>query len=252
MKLRILGCSGTEAKGFSPTSFLIDRSLLIDTGSVCSALDIGEQAAIHHVLITHSHLDHVRGVPLLADNLNLAKESHSIEIISIPQVLAILKAHILNNIVWPDFNKIPSKNCPILTYREIREDIEFKAGAFRIVAFASAHSVPCVGYRITNGKKVLVFSGDTGPTDRLWHYAENADALIVDVSFPDSMEWLALLSGHLTPKLLAREITKCTRLPTRIYITHIKPQFLEQVQTELMALNIGKIEILRDGAEIEI
>ena len=252
MKLRVLGCSGTEAKGFSPTSFIIDRTLLVDAGAVCSALNLEEQHAIRHVLITHSHLDHVRGVPLLADNLNLARMPHSIEIVSIPQVLEILKTHILNNLVWPDFSRIPSQDRPVLTYRDITEEIEFQAGDFHITAFASSHSVPSVGYRIAHEGKTLVFSGDTGPTDRLWHHVGNADALIVDVSFPDSMEWLARLSGHLTPGLLAREMTKCTSLPTHMYITHIKPQFLEQVQTELMALNMGNLEILQDGAEIEI
>lgn len=252
MKLRVLGCSGTEAKGFSPTSFLIDRTLLIDTGSVCSALNLDEQLAIGKVLITHSHLDHVRGIPILADNLNIAGESRTLDVISIPPVLEIIRSHLLNDLIWPDFNRIPSKVRPVLRYRNITEEIEVEVDDFRVVAFASSHSVPSVGYRIVHGGKTLVFSGDTGPTDRLWHWAEGADALIVDVSFPDSMERLALLSGHLTPKLLVREMTKCTRLPSRIYITHIKPQFLGQVQTELMVLNIGNLEILQDGSEIVI
>lgn len=252
MILRILGCSGTEARGHSPTSFLIDRTLLVDTGAVCSALDIDEQLAINRVLITHPHLDHVRGLPILADNLNLADGERSLTVIGIPQVLEIIWSHLLNDLIWPDFNKIPSKEKPVLVYRSIREESEFPVDDFRILAFPSSHSVPSVGYRIARDGKVLVFSGDTGPTDRLWYWADGTDALIIDVSFPNRMEQLALMSGHLTPRLLARELTKCQRLPRRICISHIKPQFYHVVRTELEELHIPTIQVLRDGDEIEV
>jgi hypothetical protein len=78
------------------------------------------------------------------------------------------------------------------------------------------------------------------------------DALIVEVSFPNNMEPLALLTKHLTCSLLSLELEKIVRLPKRIFITHPKPQYYDIIRTEIECLGMKEIELLHDGSTFEI
>jgi len=69
MKIRVLGCYGAEFPGFKTMSFLINESVLLDAGSATSTLSIEEQERVSDILITHSHLDHIKDILFLADNL---------------------------------------------------------------------------------------------------------------------------------------------------------------------------------------
>ena len=67
MKVRVLGCSGAIAKDCRTTSFLIDGEVLIDAGTGVGDLTLDEMRRVDHVLLTHSHLDHVAALPLMVD-----------------------------------------------------------------------------------------------------------------------------------------------------------------------------------------
>ena len=67
MRVRVLGCSGAIAQGCRTTSFLLDDDVLVDAGTGVGDLSLEEMARIHHVLLTHSHLDHVASLPLMLD-----------------------------------------------------------------------------------------------------------------------------------------------------------------------------------------
>jgi ribonuclease BN (tRNA processing enzyme) len=60
MKLRVLGSAGAELPNFRPPAFLLDDQLLLDAGTIGSVLSEEEQWNIHTILVTHSHLDHIR------------------------------------------------------------------------------------------------------------------------------------------------------------------------------------------------
>jgi ribonuclease BN (tRNA processing enzyme) len=109
------------------------------------------------------------------------------------------------------------------------------------------HPVPAVGYRVSRGGTSLLYTGDTGPTERIWELAGELAALIVEVSFPSDMEEIALLTGHLTPVLLGKELAKLPKLPPRILITHLKPQYYDRIKAELAALRLPGVELLRGG-----
>jgi hypothetical protein len=51
-------------------------------------------------------------------------------------------------------------------------------------------------------------------------------------SFPNLLEKLVLMTGHLTPSLLEGEIAKMSRPQEMIFIMHLKPQFLQEIETE--------------------
>jgi cAMP phosphodiesterase len=108
MKIMVLGCSAVELPNSNLTSFLIDGKLLLDAGTIGSALDESAQWKIKYVLLTHAHLDHIKDIPFFADNISMHNINHSVTVMSIPSVIRALKKHLFNDVVWPDFTKIPS------------------------------------------------------------------------------------------------------------------------------------------------
>ena len=69
MNLRVLGCSGSIALDNRTTCFQLDERILVDAGTGVGDLTLEEMAGIDHILLSHSHLDHVLGIPLLADSV---------------------------------------------------------------------------------------------------------------------------------------------------------------------------------------
>lgn len=249
MKLRVLGSAGAELPNFRPPAFLIDDSLLLDAGTIGSVLSEEEQWHLKHIFITHSHLDHIRAIPALADNIIIKNLSHTVTVSSIPEVVEALRLHMFNNIIWPDFTVIPDSDRPVISLHTIESGTDYQVGQYSIRAIPVNHTVPAVGYRIRSGETTLLYTGDTGPTEEIWRYASGIDALIVEVSFPNSMEPLALLTKHLTSSLLVAELEKIPELPRRIFITHPKPQYYDRIRSEIDSLCLQQVELLHDGAE---
>jgi ribonuclease BN (tRNA processing enzyme) len=252
MKLRVLGSAGAEFPNFRPPAFLIDDHLLLDAGTIGAVLTEEEQGRLQHIFITHSHLDHIRGIPALADNIIIKNLRHTVSVYGIKDVVSAMHDHMFNNIIWPDFTVIPSLDNPVISFETIDTGREYIVSDYSIRAIPVNHTVPAVGYRVCQGKTTLLYSGDTGPTEELWQYANGIDALIVEVSFPNSMEPLALLTKHLTCSLLKMELDKISALPKRILITHPKPQYFDVIKTEVESLGCKEIELLHDGAVFEI
>jgi ribonuclease BN (tRNA processing enzyme) len=252
MKLRVLGSAGAEFPNFRPPAFLIDDQLLLDAGTIGSVLTEEEQWALKNIFITHSHLDHIRAIPALADNIIIKNLRHTVRIFSIPDVITAMRDHMFNNIIWPDFSVIPSPDKPVISFEAIDTALEYTVSDYRIRAIPVNHTVPAVGYRVCHGETTLVYTGDTGPTDEIWQYASGIDALIVEVSFPNNMEPLALLTKHLTCSLLSSELEKIAVLPKRILVTHPKPQYYDIIRSEIECLGLKEIELLHDGALFEI
>lgn len=262
MRLRVLGSAGAEFPGFRPPAFLIDDSLLLDAGTIGAVLTEEEQWQIRDIFISHAHLDHIRGIPALADNLIIKRSQHLVTVHAIEPVIQALRTHLLNGVIWPDFSLLPSPDEPVLRYDTIMPGrpltLQYPAvahggsGAYTLSAVEVNHTVPAVGYCVEGGGVRLVYTGDTGPTDAIWQLANGADALIVEVSFPNDMETLATLTRHLCSSQLARELAKMSHLPKRILITHPKPQYLAQIHREVAALGISQMELLHDGSSYEI
>jgi cAMP phosphodiesterase len=111
LQVRVLGCSGSIAKGCLTTSFLLDDTVLIDAGTGVGDLTHEDIARIDHVFLTHSHLDHVLAVGLLADSglrLRMAAKRPPVQVYALRDTLEALREHIFNGVIWPDFTVIPS------------------------------------------------------------------------------------------------------------------------------------------------
>lgn len=255
MKITVLGSAGSEVPGHNPPAFLIDDFMLLDAGTVSLSLDRDAQCRITHIFLTHAHLDHIKAIPFLVDNIVAANQMCQLTILSGKAVIADLKKNIFNNRIWPDFGVIPSADLPVMLYREITTGAPLQAGDYQVFAVKVNHSVPAYGYIVQDRSgKALVYTGDTGPTEAIWKRMKGRDvkALIIEVSFPNEMEDLARTSGHLTPALLEGELRKMAALPEVIYITHLKPYYQEKIREELSRLNGAPILLLHDGMEFTI
>lgn len=258
MKLRILGSAGAELPDFRPPAFLIDDALLLDAGTIGSVLTEEEQWGIKTIFITHAHLDHIRGIPALADNIIVKNLQHSVDVYATDSVIEALRTHLFNGLIWPDFTCLPNADEPVLRLHPIAPCQALEVGngvpdkRYTLTAIPVHHTVPAVGYCLDHQGKRLVYTGDTGPTEAIWSYASGADALIVEVSFPNSQEALSLLTQHLCCSLLEQELAKMAVLPKRILITHPKPQYYQQIKDEILQLGIKQVELLRDGTIYDI
>src|SRR3972149_4692817 len=171
------GSGGGEAPGFRLSSFLLEDRLLIDTGSVAMALEVSEQAEIDHIRLTPSHLDHTGGLPLVADNIFGMRDT-PVQVHGIAPTLDGVRRNLLNDVLWPDFARIPSSAFPTLLYREVPEDGPFELAGFSITAIRVNHTVECVGYFIqARGGGTLLHIGDTGPTEGGWRQAREVSRL---------------------------------------------------------------------------
>jgi ribonuclease BN (tRNA processing enzyme) len=245
MELRVLGCSGAEFPAANTTGLLIDGSLLLDGGTIGAVLQEEEQERIRHILVTHAHLDHIKGIPLLADNLMSRGRHAPLTVYGIAGTLEAISHHLLNNLIWPDFSRLPSPEAPLIVYRPVVPGEEIVIDAYRVIPWPMRHAVPAVGYRIASNDHSLFFTGDTGPLGSLWAEIGPLDTLIIEVSFPDEMAELARITGHLTPKLLASELAAMPRPPQRLLISHLKPQYRETIIRQLSAID-HSLQVLTD------
>ena len=251
MRYRVLGCYGGEAPGYHLSSFLLDDTLLIDAGSVTATLEIPAQLKLETVLITHSHLDHVRGLAHLADNM-FGRREQPLHVYSIEPVLESLKVYLLNNVLWPNFTEIPTSNMPILDFRPLPERKATTLGHFQVTPVRLSHSVVSVGYIVEGNSGVLLHLGDTGPTEDIWRIVKeipNLRAVVIGTTFPNHLQHLADLSGHLTPQGLKAELAKAD-MKAEIYVYHLKPQYAGQIAQELNQA-VPQCHILEQGREYD-
>lgn len=250
MKVKVLGCSGSEAIGHNPPGFLVNDAVMLDAGTITSALTIEAQSRITDVFISHSHLDHLKSLLFLADNV-IGRIRRPVAIRSIPPVLDAIAKHLMNDVIWPDFTRIPTARNPVLAYKPLRAGAAVTAAGLRVKAVPMNHPVPAVGFLVSDGKSALLYTADTGPNEAIWKEAakaKNLRAIIVDTSFPNMLDAIADVSGHFTPAQLHRDLTKA-RVPNSvpIYIYHIKPVHQKKVIGELRALGRKNVRVLQEG-----
>ena len=239
MKVRVLGCSGAIAKDCRTTSFLIDSDVLIDAGTGVGDLTLDEMSGINQVFLTHSHLDHVAALPLMVDAI-AARRTTPIQIHALAGTIAALRAHIFNNVIWPDFSRIPTPEAPFITFHEIKtgQTLELKGKLSEVLP--AVHTVPAVGYAITAGTGCWVFTGDTERNPAFWDRINelNVAMLVIETAFSNREKDLARLSLHLSPVVLANELDYISRdKKYPIYITHTKP-----AETALIMAEIQKFD----------
>lgn len=240
MRVRVLGCSGAIAQGCRTTSFLLDDNVLIDAGTGVGDLTLDEMAAVDHVLLTHSHLDHVAALPLMLDAVaarRMASGAAPLQVHALPGTIAALKVHIFNNLIWPDFSAIPSVDEPLMRFVSIAVGEVLQVGGKAVEVLPAVHTVPAVGFAAASASGHWVFSGDTGRNPAFWKRVNQLAVaqLVIETAFSDREHELARRSLHLAPALLAQELEQIeSGRCYPIYITHTKPAetglIMEEIQ----------------------
>jgi ribonuclease BN (tRNA processing enzyme) len=234
MKLKVLGCSGGIGGNLHTTSFLLDHDVLIDAGTGVGELSLTELAKIDHIFVTHSHLDHIACIPFMLDTVGFMREG-PLTVYASEDTLDILRQHVFNWKIWPDFSKIPNAHQPYLRYQAMELGQTVVLNGRKITSLPANHVVPTVGYQLDSGKESLVFTGDTTTCDALWkvvNQIENLRYLIIETAFSNSEKDLAIVSKHLCPSLLAEELAKLKR-QAKVFITHLKPSEMELTMQEI-------------------
>lgn len=254
MEIKVLGCSGGRSPDYDLTSYLIDDTILIDTGAAAGSMSLEQQEALTDVLVTHSHLDHIMGLAFILDNTRTSR-ARPIEIYGTEPILRTIRENLLTSAVMPfEFGERGLDS--LANFHAISLEIPFWVGPYEIEAFPVFHQTGSVAFRVSDSEHTMLFTGDTGKTDRVWQWLKNrggVDCLIAEASFPDHMEELADVSRHLTPEGLVASLDKAGHDPEDpVYVVHLKPSFMEQMVRELAGKEKYNLIPLEKGHVIEL
>ncbi len=251
MRLRVLGCSGGELPRHRTTCFLVDGKLAIDAGALTASLSLRELLEVDDILLTHSHLDHVKDVPLLSDLL-VGRREKSVRVHASTACARTLRESVFNDELWPDFTRIPDRAEPVIEIVPFEPTRAFKIGRYSVAPVPVDHPVESVGFVISDGASTIAISGDTGPTSRFWKKV-NAQprlrALLVELSFPNALQEVADVSGHLTPRTLVGELAKLDRNGFPVLLYHLKPAHAAELRREVSRLALPNVRVLERGDE---
>ncbi len=251
MRIQVLGGHGGLARGFSTTSFLINGELLIDAGAVASTLSVDEQSKIDHILISHSHLDHIKDLAFICDNC-FGMRATPFQVYTHPTVKTILKTHLFNETIWPDFTILPNESNPTMLINAVEPEKPLKIKDYIITPVKVQHPNDAMGFIIEQGDTTVLFTVDTAATERIWELArgiKNLKAIFTEVSFPNALKGVAKSSDHHTPMSMKAELTK---MPPNIpvVLTHLKPNYRAVILKELSELNEKRLRVLEKDGEV--
>ena len=234
---------------------LIDDDVLIDAGTGIGDLALEDLDPIRHVFLTHAHLDHIAGLPMLVDRVFDENFTVPLTVYAREETLRAIQEHLFNGVIWPDFAKLPTAARPMLRYRVCSPGDTVTIQHRDFYAIDVMHSVPSLGYTVQNSGGAFAVSGDTKANETLWPVLNACDdlkILVIEVSFPDEMERLATESGHYCPRTLTRDLEKLRHSPD-IWLTGMKPgeesAILEQVTKAIPDRNI---QMLSSGTVLTV
>jgi HD-GYP domain-containing protein (c-di-GMP phosphodiesterase class II)/ribonuclease BN (tRNA processing enzyme) len=235
--IKILGAYGTKASGYGTSSIALNGSTVIDAGNLLDALG-DSSVVVEHIWLTHSHLDHIVDIAYILDNYFVQRKK-KLYIYGLPETIKAVKGNFLNDTIWPDFSQIAlvGSEDMAIEYKEISLGERYiLSGGESLEPFETDHTVASCGYIYTKNGQTIMIATDTYSLDNIIYILdkrEDIDALIVECSFPNSMEALAKESKHLTSALLFNQLKKLKRRNLQIYINHIKPIYIDIITEEI-------------------
>jgi ribonuclease BN (tRNA processing enzyme) len=233
------------------SSYLINETIAIDAGCLGFFKSAQDQSRIKHVLITHTHIDHIASLPILVENAYEGKRD-CLTVYGSDVVLDCLQRDLFNDRVWPDFiglSRGPLQHAPFLKLERLEPGRPIVLDGVTFTPVPVDHLVPTLGFLIEDATSAVVVPSDTGPTEEIWRRANamaNLKAVFLETCFPNELDWLAKASKHHTAASFAAEIRKLQK-SVPVIVVHIKARFREQVIQELEALELPTVQIGQFG-----
>ncbi|MDJ0793883.1 MAG: 3',5'-cyclic-nucleotide phosphodiesterase [Woeseiaceae bacterium] len=255
MRIRVLGCSGGIGAGARTSAMLVDNDVLIDAGTGIGDLDLSDLDSIRHVFLTHAHLDHIAGLPMLVDHVFDEDFDVPLTVYAREETLRAVQEHLFNGVIWPDFTRLPSPENPMLRWHVTGPGDTIRIGHRNFYAVDVMHTVPSLGYTVQNSGGVFAVSGDTKTNETLWPVLNACDdlkVLVIEVSFPDELGALAADAGHYTPRTLTDDLKRLHHEP-EIWLTGMKPGEEDRIFKQVVKAAPDKnIRMLSRGTVIDL
>jgi ribonuclease BN (tRNA processing enzyme) len=241
----------------SPSASRVCAGHLVNAGSVNVLLDCGsgvvhrlaragvDWMAITHVAITHFHADHLSDLAFLIFTWRYGAErprAAPVEIIGPPGTDALVTrfADAFGSWVREPGYEVRVRELPPDAHADL-------SGGVRLSAFKVPHTEESVAYEITDERRRVVYTGDTGFDEGLGRWAAGCDLLLAECSLPDDRE----MAIHLTPRRCG-ELAALAR-PRMLVLTHFYPP-VEQVDIRGIVHERfdGPVVLADDGWSTEI
>lgn len=262
MNLTILG-SGTAAPRLerNMAGYLLkigDKKLLFDSGpgTIRQLLKLNiDLLDIDDIFYSHLHNDHINDLPAIiwSNNygifrkkpLNIYGPKGFKDYFKILMAKILKPAKLIYKINVKELKKESIIEIPLNSNSNKKNKI--KSNLIKIKARKLKHVGECIGYRVEHKDKVFVYSGDLGPCSSIVDLAKNADLLVLECAFPDSMPF----PHHLTPSQCGEIAAKAKA--KRLILTHFYPE-CDRVDVIKQCRNTfdGKIIKARDFLTVNV
>jgi ribonuclease BN (tRNA processing enzyme) len=230
------------------SSALLNDTIVLDAGCIGFFGTPQEQARVRHVLLSHTHIDHMASLPIFVENAYEGR-ADPVTIHGSRSVLDCCQRDLFNDRLWPDFIALSQNDRPFLKLSLFEPDTTIELDGLRITAVPLNHVVPTVGYLIADRGSTVAYVTDTAASDEVWRRANavpDLKAVFLECTFPNALAWLADVSRHLTPATFAAEVAKLAR-PVPVIVIHIKARYQPEVVAEVRALNLPDVQIGQFG-----
>ena len=258
MKLKIVP-STRDGQQQLLTTYVINSTLAIDAGAIAVGLNHDEQRALRSIIITHVHLDHVFSLPLYLTEL-FDEIQPPVKIHATSSDFAALREVIFNPRVWIPLDTMSNTHGKLMEHVPFKSGESFVAEGLRVTPIPVTHTVLTHGLIVEDDQAAVLFTSDTGATERIWqlsHACEKLRAIFIDLSFPARMSELARASLHHSTATIFDELPKM-KPGVPVYAIHLKPAQRAEVVREIEARNqqidradLPPIRIAEIGREYE-
>jgi ribonuclease Z len=170
---------------------------------------------IKGVILTHEHFDHFSGLYTLLHFCRLERREGELALV-VPKPAQVVN-HLLNPPIM--YEPLPFE----VRLTELRASESVAIGQLKAKAFAVKHgSANAFGYSIQDeeGFRVVV-SGDSSPCTTLERNVQGADVAVLEATYSDEDEDLALRYGHMT-RSQALQLGKRAK---RTILVHSNPEY---------------------------
>lgn len=221
LSLTVCGSSGTHAaNGRACSSYLVSSArtrLLLDCGNGALAnltqrIDVAELDA---VLLSHLHPDHCADVYGLSYALGFHPDGERSVTVYAPAGAGTQLAGLLPE----DSRESFLRRCRFVA---VAAGQGLSVGDLRVELFAARHPVETVASRVSDGTRVIAFSGDSAPTEQLTRCAREADLFLCEATwsetagpFPEGVHMTGVEAGRQGADARAR----------RLVLTHVFPTY---------------------------